>query len=142
MQCNPKQDKYHCHRLVIHLCFSVRQSHLVPLGRLPPCPSLSFSISKMVVTFLGQVVPETQVRFSRVIIAIMLNTLSSPGSDQRVLPNIWVHGDRSRTQTHLPAVENPLAESWGRAVWVADLKGPASSMCPLCRHRSRLSVVG
>lgn len=97
MQCNPKQDKYHCHRLVIHLCFSVRQSHLVPLGRLPPCPSLSFSISKMVVTFLGQVVPETQVRFSRVIIAIMLNTLSSPGSDQRVLPNIWVHGDRSRT---------------------------------------------
>lgn len=97
MQCNPKQDKYHCHWLVIHLCFSVRQSHLVPSMRLPPCLNLSFPISKMVVTFLGQVVPETQVRFSMVIIAIMVNTLSPPGSNQRVLPNIWVHGDRSKT---------------------------------------------
>lgn len=97
MQCDPKQDKYHCYWLVIHLCFLVRQSHLVPLGRLPPCPSLSFPISKMVVTFLGQVVPETQVRFFVMIIAITVNTLSPPGSDQRVLPNIWVHGYRSRT---------------------------------------------
>lgn len=101
---------YICHPL---FCL-VSQCHRMPLGRPLPCLSLSFPISKTVVTFLGQVVCLTQVRCSIVIIAIMLSTLNPPGSDQRVLPNIWGCRDRSKTWIHVLTVENPWLKASGQ----------------------------
>lgn len=56
------------------------------------------------------------------IIAIMLSTLSPPGSEQSVLPILWGHRDRSRPRTSREPRGRKLL-----AVREDDLKGQAGS---------------